>query len=248
MKNEIKACLLVALIALSIGAWTPASAGLVWDYEIAIAGQGLAHDDLLSFQETGVASGCVTWNGTADSYGAPCPGQETGDGLTWDDQQAGKSRTYTLAELVAGGITSAEQIGIVFNPAEPGGNSITLNYLALTFYNADGSVSATYIWSSGPDSYCCNNTGTGGAGQLFRLDAETAALVDALWFSGANWESNRIGVSAVISDSAGSMDRFYLTQAIGSAPVPEPASFVTLGSGLLALGFLLRRYTRAKKS
>ncbi|MEN6534912.1 MAG: PEP-CTERM sorting domain-containing protein [Bryobacteraceae bacterium] len=244
MKNEMKVCLLAALIVVSLGAWTPASAGLLWDYQIDIAGQGLAHDDLLSFQETGTASGCVTWSGTGDSYGAPCPGQETGDGLTWNDQQAGKSRTYSLSELVAGGITSAEEIGIVFNPAEPGGDTITLVYLALTFYNTDGTVSETFIWESGPASYCCDNTGTGGAGQLFRLDAETAAIVNAMWFSGSSWESNRIGVSAVITDSAGAMDRFYLTEAIGAAPVPEPASFVTLGSGLLGLAFLLRRYRK----
>ena len=241
--RKTKKSLLSALILIPFLSLTPAYAGLVWDQEVLVSGQGLAQDNILSFQVTGSESGCVKWTGSGDAYNSSCPGEVGGDPYSWADTDTGKSRTFTLAELGTNyGITSADTLGIVFNPAEPGGNSVTLNVLLLTFYSADGSVSESFMWTAGPESYCCNNNGTGGAGQVFRFDWDQAQLAQA-WFTGADFGNNRIGVSAAVSDTAGSLERFYPYQ-LTPLPVPEPASFLTMGSGLVALGLLLRRYAK----
>lgn len=243
--SELLLSLLVLIPILSV---TPALGSIIWDQEILVQGQGLGQDNILSFSTTGTESGCVKWSGSGNVYNSPCPGEVAGDPYTWTNTDTSKSRTFTLAELGANyGITSADTLGVVFNPAEPGGNSITLNVLVWTFYSSDGTVSESFVWTAGPATYCCNNTGTGGAGQVFRLDSDSAQLVQQTWFTGAGFGNNRIGVSAAVTDAAGSLERFYPFQVNAlPTPVPEPASFLTMGSGLLALGLLLRRY--AKKS
>jgi hypothetical protein len=231
-----------ALIAFLAG--TPAYGDLIWDQEILVAGQGLAQDNILSFKNEGTESGCVKWTGSSSAFGAPCPGEVAGDPYTWNDQDNQKSTTFSLSKLATDfGITSADMLGIVFNPSEPGNadNVVTLNALILTFYSGDGSTIEHVLWTAGPESYCCNNSGNGGAGQVFRIDWDQAQLIQQTWFTGTGFGDNRIGVSAILSGADSSNDRFYPVR-LDPQPVPEPASFLTMGSGLFALGLLLRRH------
>jgi hypothetical protein len=239
------------MLIFALGAISPASASLIFDGQITVAGEGFGTTNtVLTFHNDGLEQGCVKWSGTADAFDAPCPGLVTA-GLVEED----KSQTLTLSTLSSVlGITSAGELGIVFNPAQSGGNEVTLNKLVLTFYSPDGLTSQSLTWLGGPVTYCCDNNGTGGAGQVFKLDWDQWNLVQTAWFTGVSFGDNRIGVGAEIGGptgngtfgGTGSFERFYIAK-VDPAPIPEPISFLTIGSGLVGLRLLSRR-RRKKRS
>lgn len=247
---------LLATLLLATGALSPASAtvvsygGLWWSEEIQVTGQGFGtQNNILTFQDTGTSTGCVKWTGTGDAFSAPCPGDLVAGPVT-----TGQSQTLSLTTLGSLGIDSAHKLGIVFNPNEPGSaNDVTVQTLIVSFYSADGGVRHDFYWDGpgifGPPlTFCCNNTGTGGAGQVFRFTWDMAEFVQQTWFLGTEFGGldARIGLAAVISDVSAGAERFYAYQ-LEPMPIPEPASFLTMGSGLLLLAFVLRRYSRRKR-
>jgi hypothetical protein len=239
MRNILLKLSSLGVLVFALGALTPVLADLIYDVQVDDLGQGFGtRPTILTFQNDGTEQGCVKWDGSNNAYGSPCP-----EGITAGSTIEGKSTTLTIAELAAVdiGIDSAGELGIIFNPAEPGGatNAITLDELVLTFYNSSGTVLASYVWNQGPMTFCCDNNGTGGAGQVFKLDYEQAQLASA-WFSDT---TNRIGLAAVITSASGSAESFYPFE-VTPAPVPEPSSFVMLGAGLIALGLLFRKRTK----
>lgn len=235
---------LVCLVLVS-GAANPAFASLVFFGEITVTGQGFGtNNTILTFHNDGQESGCVTWTGAADDKDGPCPG-----GVSFIELVEGKTQTLDLQTLAGLGITSADRLGIIFNPAQEGGaNEITLDTLVLTFYKFDGQnlTQQDFIWS-GPRSFCCDNTGTGGAGQTFRLDFDQAQQAQANFFDVADLTQVHVGLAANIggtgSGGNGGNETFYV-YSLQPLPVPEPTSFLMMGAGLIGLVLLRRRRTK----
>ncbi len=157
----------------------------------------------------------------------------TGDAMTG----ASQSQTRTAAEL---GLTSASLIRVVFNALEPGSaaNSILLNDLQLNIFDAAGNL----LFNSGafaPINFADTFTGAGNSGFVFGLDVTQAAQAQAAAF-GIGFGTNRIGISASLSNATGGFETFFVAIAPGQQ-VPEPGSLVLAGIALLGLAASQRR-------
>jgi len=154
--------------------------------------------------------------------------------------------------LAAGGITTADTFGIVFNAAEPAGDSITLTGLTATFYDPTGAFLYQTSGFSCPGVASCafpsTNTGVGKSGFLFALDAaQQTAATNAGAFDST---SNLVGLFASASDATGGLETFYLAAIPpggggggGGGSVPEPGTMLltVAGIGLSAIGVYGRK-------
>ena len=150
-------------------------------------------------------------------------------GTLGGNELTGDAQTKTILGSTLG-ITSAGDLRVVFNPQEPGSaaqQSITLNDLRLTIYNADGSVQFTSGALPSPVNFADATGGVGQAGFVFRLDASQAAA------AGTIAGTDRIGLSALVTNAQGGPETFFLTSSSGV--IPEPATLFLLGSGLMGL-------------
>ncbi len=226
------------ILLLTLGATVPASASLVYQTEIDLGATGLGNVlTVLTLQNSPTELGCVRYTSTGDALGGACPG-----GFTGIDQKS-QSQTRAISSLT--GITQASDLAVIFNANEPTPeNSITLNTLVLTFYTPTGTVISSYTFS-GPQVFNGDNGGTGGSGYVFRLDYDQALNAQALAFAGVSFGDNRIGLSASVSNSSGSAETFFVARGsnlgLDPVPVPEPATFLTMGAGLLGIVLYLRR-------
>lgn len=208
----------------------PASAMLVLQSATPIGGTGLgAVSTVLTLASPGSTTseqGAVFWNGSANQ--------------TSGNTQALNS-TYTFSQL---GITSASQIGIVFNAAEPGNDAaVNLASLVLSIYNPAG----TSVFSSGtvscPSNPTCSLTnlftGTGNSGFLFALDAAQALQAQPFVIG-----TNRLALAATVLNATGGQETFFVTNLGGTPPVtpiPEPQTYALMLAGLGVVGFMARR-------
>ena len=208
----------------------PASAMLVLQSATPIGGSGLgAVSTVLTLQSPGTTTseqGSVFWNGSANQ--------------TSGNAQAQNS-TYTFSQL---GITSASQIGIVFNASEPGNDAaVNLASLTLSIYNPAGSP----VFSSGtvscPGNPTCSLTntfsGTGNSGFLFALDATQAAQANSFVIG-----TNRLALAATVLNATGGIETFFVTNLGGATPVtpiPEPETYALMLAGLGLVAFVARR-------
>ncbi len=207
----------------------PASAMLVLQSQTPIGGTGLGTvSTVLTLQSPGSTtseSGQVSWNGSANVVSGNTQAQNS---------------TYTFSQL---GITSASQIGIVFNASEPGNDAfVNLAALSLSIQTPSG----TSVFNSGlvscPGNAGCSLTntfsGTGNSGFLFALDAIQAAQANPFVIG-----TNRIGLSASVLNATGGVETFFVTN-LGTPPVaaiPEPETYALMLAGLGLMGFVLRR-------
>jgi hypothetical protein len=195
------------------------------------SGTGLGNQlTILTIQDTGgpptgVESGCVTWGGAADSIGG-C-GAPFGGG----DEKTGASQTLTRT-FGDVGWDSADDIGVVFNANEPAGDAIDLDDLSLFFFQPDGTLFFEASLVS-PQTFPDTDTGSGKSGFLFRLDAAQQTSLAPLFTSLAD-PNNRIGAGLSLSDAQGGPDTLFAID-LEPAPIPEPASLLLVGSGLLGL-------------
>lgn len=176
---------------------------------------------------------------SSDESGAVSFGD--GQGLITGDAKTGASQT-TLRSIADVGVSSAADLRIVFNAAEPGNaaaRSIQLLDLTLSIYSPTGQLLYQSAGFS-PVSFADTFAGTGKAGVVFSLDAAEAAQAQAAAF-GAGFGGNLIGLSATAADATGGVETFAV--ASSAALVPEPESYLLGLAGLAAMAgwFRLRR-------
>ena len=243
----------IGLILLLSGALSNLPASLIPSGTLDISGTGLgAANTVLTWDSPGSAlleSGCVSWSGTVDVKGAAaCPG-----GIAGGDESLSKTQTRTFSETGltgAGLFASAYSIVVVFNASEPDDN-ITLRNLVMTIYAPDSTV----LFTSGAftlQDVTGATGGTGSSGLSFKLDIAQQFAANSAAF-GTNFNLlNRIGIASTAGctlapcDVAGqySATGGHETIFVFAVPIPEPASFFTLGSGLILVAALLRRRLR----
>ncbi len=189
-------------------------------------GSGLgAVDTVLTLRSPGnssTESGAVFANGTGFST--------SGDAATGSSQVA----LPTLGSL---NIADTSLLRIVLNANEPSGNSITVQNLGLTFYDAVGAASMTFGLAA-PVVIASTLTGIGTAGFVFGLDAaQAAAAASFMAGSSTSFADFRVGLAATLTDATGGPDTFF----IATAPIPEPETYALLLAGLGVVGFVARR-------
>jgi len=214
---------------------------------------------VLTFTSPGsstIETGCVAPNGSGTTT--------LGCGFTDSNVQngAGQIGTPTLA---AAGITAAADLRIVFNASEPGGASdITLNNLVLTLYSGANTFLAA-LSPAGGIFFPTSQSGTGNSGFVFALasptlctviggcpagtDTTEAAAAQAFINSNGGPGNIRIGLGASAGVAAGGsgsatggLETFFVGSVASTGgprsappPVPEPAVYLLIGTGLLAM-------------
>jgi hypothetical protein len=240
----------VLAVAAAVLMSSAASSSLVYNSQIQLSAQGFgAAPKDLTLQGRGTTSGCVgTAAGGAISFGTCTTDAQTfaGNGVSnlngtgdmpsplQDNQKYGNP---TVAAL---GLASAADIGILFNATEPGGNSINVADITLTFY--DALTGSTLAAIDGQQNFADSFAGNGVAGFVFTVDDAQQSFLNGLIFNGTNNLSNiRIGLGATLLDAAGGPDSFAVVNLNQTGAVPEPATWAMMVGGFGLIGSAMRR-------
>jgi hypothetical protein len=122
----------------------------------------------------GTESGCVGWNGSADTIGTCIVGFEGVGG----DEGTGASQTLTRQLSEISDLTSIADLGLVVNISEPGNDgSLDLMDLYFAVYAANGtSIFSAFLAPESIELVNGTGTGTGQSGFIFVLDEAQRAL------------------------------------------------------------------------
>jgi PEP-CTERM motif-containing protein len=222
---------------------TKSSADLIFDASILLSAQGFgtAPRDL-TVQNTGTESGCVSPDGGFTVGASACLGTDaflSGNGVVnvgGDEPSPITDNQKYGAPLASDrGITTASDIGILFNATEPGGDAISVDDLTLKFY-----LNGTLIGSiDGQQTFASSNPGNGVAGFVFRVDTAQLSYVNSLLGMG----DVQFALESTLSGSAGGPESFRLVNLGAGAPlpIPEPTSLLLLSSGVGAAAMRARR-------
>ena len=223
-KKFYASCLTAAaLAALPLGA----SAGLVYNAALKAPAQGFGNAPRdLTLQATGQTSfesGAVNYLGASGiDFGVPIADSAVHDGNG----------------ITNAAVTTASQIGVLFNATEPGGDSINVLDVTLKFYTAAGLLLGAI---DGQQNFAFSNPGNGVAGFTFVVSGDEQSFVDGLLAIGG--AGTTFALEASIGDFAGGPESFLIYNlGVGTTPpVPEPGTYALMLGGLGAMGWVMRR-------
>ena len=144
------------------------------------------------------------------------------------------------------GITTANQIAVLFNATEPNSDSINVTDLTLKFFTSTG----TFLGAiDGQQNFASSFAGNGVAGFTFVVDQAQQTFVNSLLALGG--AGTKLALEASITNFAGGPESFLIYNLSTGAPnppfvIPEPTTVALLGLGLL--GFAASRRKSAKSN
>jgi hypothetical protein len=247
---------LLTVTALVLGTPQPVAASLIYDSSIFVSAQGFGNAPRdLTIQATGditsPESGCVSLVCGSFAVGSSsCLLNEAqvympngvvnvgGD----EPNPLDDNQKYGTPSETERGITSAADIGILFNATEPGGDAITVMDLTLKFYSTAGILLGA-IDTLGPVTFDPTLQGNGSAGFVFRIDEAQQAMAQS-WL---NQGDIRFALESTLTGSSGGPESYRVISLSTPtpAPIPEPASMLLLGTGLAAGWRARRRLVKA---
>lgn len=172
-------------------------------------------------------AGCIGFSGATNNCGIAL---------------AGKIKNTSSTQPVPSGITNAGDLRFVFNAAQPAGASITLDQLEVSFYGSSNTPLFTAALAS-PVTLTSTFAGIGNSGFVFQLDSFEAGEANAVLGS-----VTQIGAGFSAEHASGGPDTLFLSTVPSTSATPEPASCALLGAGLVAVGLLKRKLSRARRA